>query len=152
MSKKFLLRVLGVGILAVAAVFWLLKELDVAGFEKFNLAWAGFIVTAGWGTLEILSTVFHNDGGVTFKKARIGLAVVLYILAVLCLVFAIAMPKNIVLPLIAVIVAGGLVVSVIVTGGKKWDEADNQKVGYKNYHQRKAEEAKAAEKEKKDGE
>ena len=143
MSKKFLLRVLGVGILAVAAVFWLLKELDVAGFEKFNLAWAGVIVTAGWGTLELLSTVFHNDGGVTFKKARIGLAVILYILAVLCLVFAIALPKNVVLPLIAVIVAGGLVVSVLVTGGKKWDEADNQKVGYKNYRQRKAEEEKA---------
>ena len=149
MSKRFLFRLLGVGILAVAAVFWLLKELDVEGFEKFNLAWAGVIVTAGWGTLEVLSTVLHKDD-VTSKKLRVGLAVVLYVLTVLCLIFAIAMPKNVVLPLIAVIVAGGMVVSVLVTGGKKWDEGDNHQVGYKNYHQRKAEEEKAAKKENKE--
>jgi hypothetical protein len=41
-----------------------------------------------------------------------------------------------------VLVAAGIVLGIIGTGGKKWDTADNQKVGYKNYHQRKAEEEK----------
>ena len=36
----------------------------------------------------------------------------------------------------------GIVLGVLVTGGKKWDEGDNQKVGYKTYRERKAEEEK----------
>ena len=35
-----------------------------------------------------------------------------------------------------------IVLGIIGTGGKKWDTADNQKAGYKNYHQIKEEEEK----------
>ena len=38
--------------------------------------------------------------------------------------------------------------TALITGGKKWDEGDNHKVGYKNYYQRKAEEERQTEKDK----
>ena len=40
-----------------------------------------------------------------------------------------------------------LVLGILITGGKKWDEGDNHKAGYKNYYQRKEEEEKAKRKE-----
>ena len=54
-----------------------------------------------------------------------------------------------VIPIIALVAAVGLLLTILFTGGKKWDEGDNQKVGYKNYYERKAEEEKQAEKEEK---
>jgi len=44
------------------------------------------------------------------------------------------------LPLICLIVALALFAGLFISGGKKWDLADNEKEGYKNYYERKAEE------------
>ena len=63
-------------------------------------------------------------------------------MAALCLIFALALPENLILPIILVVLAAMLVLGVLITGGKKWDEGDNHKAGYKNYYQRKAEEEK----------
>ena len=71
------------------------------------------------------------------------------VIAAISVIFALALPKSYIWPVIAVIVAVAGVLSVLATGGKKWDEGDNQKVGYKDYRARKAEEeARKAEEEK----
>ena len=79
---------------------------------------------------------------------QIFLSAGLLVVALVCLISALALPDNWVLPLILILLGVMIVLSVLITGGKKWDEGDNHKVGYKNYYQRKAEE----EKNKKDGE
>jgi hypothetical protein len=66
----------------------------------------------------------------------------LLVVTLLSIASAIALPDNWILPIICVMAALAIVLGIIVTGGKKWDTADNQKAGYKNYHQRKAEEEK----------
>ena len=76
----------------------------------------------------------------TLKKLKIWFGVVLLISALLCLISAIVIPENLVLPIIALIVAVGLNISILATGGKKWDEGDNHKKGYKNYYERQKEE------------
>ena len=66
----------------------------------------------------------------------------LLVIAAVCIAFALALPKNLVWPIIAVILAAALVIGLFATGGKKWDEGDNHKTGYKNYYERKKEEEK----------
>ena len=104
------------------------------------------MVSLGIGLLLILKGVFKKDN-VLFKKTNIYLGIGLLIVTLFSIASAIALPKNWILPIICVLAAAGLVLGIIATGGKKWDTADNQKVGYKNYHQRKAAEAKKEDKE-----
>ena len=54
------------------------------------------------------------------------------------------------MPIIAIVVTVALLLGFVAVGGKKWDQGDNQNVGYKNYYQRKAEEEKKAKEDKKD--
>ncbi len=140
MSKKILPRlIVGLSFLA-AAVLFLLSELMPDQFGGFNLAWAGLIFSGASGLALLLSALFTKNS-VALKKLQILLSAILLV-AVLCLVSALALPKNLVLPIILVVAAALLVLSILFTGGKKWDEGDNHKVGYKNYYQRKAEEEK----------
>lgn len=141
MSKNFIFKLL-IGLVILAGpVLWLLSLTVPETFGWFNLSYAVAIVSGGVGALLILFGVFKK-GSTTYKKANIYLGVGLLVVTVVALAMAIALPKNIIAPIVCVVVAAGLVVSIIATGGKSWDEADNNKVGYKNYHQRKAEEDK----------
>ena len=112
---------------------------DTFGF--FNLAWAGVILAGGLGLIIILQGCFQQNIS-TIKKFKIWVGAGLLVVALICLISAITIPENIILPIIAIIAAVALVLSLLATGGKKWDEGDNHKVGYKNYYQRKAEEEK----------
>lgn len=141
MSKKLLPRLIVALSFLTAAVFYLLSELIPEKFGGFNLAWAG-VIFAGASGLALLISSLLTKNSVTLKKGKIFLSGGLLIVAALCLVSALALPNNLVLPIILVIAAAVLVVSVLFTGGKKWDEGDNQKAGYKNYYQRKEEEEK----------
>ncbi len=146
MSKKFLIRLLvGLSFL-LAAVLYLLSELLPEKFGGFNLAWAGLIFSGVSGLAFLLGGLTAKNS-TQLRKLYVLLGTILLIVAALCLVSALAMPENLVLPICLVVAAAGLVLGLLFTGGKKWDEGDNQKVGYKNYYQRKAEE----EKNKKDG-
>lgn len=141
MSKKFLVRLLvGLSFLA-AAVFYLLSALDVEPFTKFSLAWAGLLFS-GVSGLAFLFSALATKNSTQLKKLHILLGTILLIVAALCLVSALALPDNLVLPICLVVAAVGLVLGLLFTGAKNWDEADNQKVGYKNYYQRKEEEEK----------
>ena len=62
-------------------------------------------------------------------------------IAAVSVVTALALPPdNYVWPIIAIVAAFAIVISLIATGGKKWDEGDNTQVGYKDYRTRKKEE------------
>jgi len=141
MSKNFLFKLL-IGLIILAApVLWLLSLVVPDTFGWFNASYAVAMVSGGVGLLLLLKGVFKKDN-VVFKKANIWLGIGLLVVTLFSIASAIALPKNWIIPIICVLVAVGIVLGILGTGGKNWDTADNQKVGYKNYHQRKAEEEK----------
>ena len=131
MSRKFFVKFLVVLAFLAAAVLWLLSVLVPDTFGFFNLNWA-VALFAGVGGLAFLFNGFAEKNSVTLKKMNIILGACLLVIAAVCIAFALALPKNLVWPIIAVILAAA--------GGKKWDEGDNHKAGYKNYYERKKEE------------
>ena len=146
MSKNFLSKLL-VGIIILAApVLWLLSLIIPETFGWFNLSYAVAMVSAGVGLLLIFKGVFKKDN-VIFKKANIWLGAGLLVITLFSIASAIALPENWIAPIICILAAAAIVLGIIGTGGKKWDTADNEKVGYKTYKQRKAEEEKAQQKE-----
>ena len=87
------------------------------------------------------------QNSVALKKLQLLLSGILLVVAAILVISALALPKNLVLPILLVVVSVLLVLGILFTGGKKWDTGDNQKMGYKNYYQRKAEEEKKKDKE-----
>ena len=141
MSKNFLFKLL-IGLIILAGpVLWLLSLVIPDTFGWFNLSYAVALVSGGVGLLLLLKGVFKKDN-IIFKKANIWLGMGLLVVTLLSIASAIALPDNWILPIICVMAGLAIVLGIIGTGGKKWDTADNQKTGYKNYHQRKAEEEK----------
>ncbi len=141
MSKNFIFKLCCCLLILAAPVLWLLKVLWPVQFGWFNLSLAVGFVTAGIGLLIILKQLL-SKGSALFKKFNIFVAGGLLIIALFCFVSAFALPKNVIAPIVCIILAACLLLGLLATAGKKWDEGDNQKVGYKNYHQRKAEEEK----------
>ena len=147
MSKNFLFKLL-IGLIILAApVLWLLSLIIPETFGWFNASYAVAMASFGVGLLLLLRGVFKKDN-VIFKKANIWLGIGLLVVTLFSIASAIALPDNWIVPIICVLAAAGFVLGIIATGGKSWDTADNQKVGYKNYHQRKAEEEKKENKDK----
>lgn len=141
MSKNFLFKLL-IGLIILAGpVLWLLSLIIPDTFGWFNLSYAVALVSGGVGVLLLLKGVFKKDN-VIFKKANIWLGMGLLVVTLFSIASAIALPDNWILPIVCIMAALAIVLGIIGTGGKKWDTADNQKAGYKNYHQRKAEEEK----------
>lgn len=148
MSKSFFSKFLVALVFVAAAVLYLLQVLEVITF--FNLSWAVMMVSGSLGALFILGGLFGKNLGI-IKKTRIILGSALLIVCLFSMVTAILIPEKIVFPIILIIVTGAILLSVVAVGGKKWDQGDNQNVGYKNYHQRKSEQEKEqAKQEKKD--
>lgn len=156
MNKRFLFGfTIGIAALA-AAVLWLLSVLVPDTFGWFSGGWAVVIISGVAGLAFVLKGVFVKESGV-LKKLNILIGAALLVVCFIQLAVEIALPKNAIAPIIMIIAVAALLLGYIVVGGKKWDSGDNQKVGYKNYYQRKAEaekqaaeQAKAAEKENKD--
>lgn len=139
MSKKIFLKLLVALSFLAAAVFFFLSVLEVEPFTEFSAAWAG-VIFAGVSGLALLFSAIATKNSTQLKKTKIILSTALLAVALVCVISALALPDNWILPLILILVGVMLVVSILVTGGKKWDEGDNHKAGYKNYYQRKAEE------------
>lgn len=146
MSKKILVRLLVALSFLVAAVFFFLSVLEVEPFTEFSASWAG-VIFAGVSGIALLFNAIGTKNSVTLKKLNVALSAVLLAVALVCLVSALALPQNWILPLILILIGVMLVLGILITGGKKWDEGDNHKAGYKNYYQRKEEEEKAKKKE-----
>lgn len=141
MSRNLIYKLLGALVVVAAAVLWILSLTVPETFGFFSLAWAGVLLCGGIGVIFLLNGIFQKNI-TTIKKLKIWFGVALLVCAVLCLVSAIAIPDSLVIPIIAVIVAIGFIITILATGGKKWDEGDNHKAGYKNYFERKKEEEK----------
>ena len=149
MSRNLIYKVLGTLVVLCAAIFWLLSITMPETFGDFSLAWAGVLLCGGLGVIMLLQGLFQKNN-VSIKKFKVWIGVGLIIGAILCLVSALAIPDSLVLPIIAIVLAAGLMIAVFASAGEKWDEGDNHKVGYKNYHERKKEEEKQQEKENKE--
>ena len=141
MSRNLIYKILGALVVVAAAVLWILSLTVPETFGFFSLAWAGVLLCGGIGVIFLLNGIFQKNI-TTIKKLKIWFGVALLVCAVLCLVSAVTIPENLVIPIIAVIVAVGFMITILATAGKKWDEGDNHKVGYKNYFERKKEEEK----------
>ena len=141
MSKKLFVRLLVALSFLAAAVFFFLSVLEIEPFTEFSASWAG-VIFAGVSGLALLFGAIGTKNSTQLKKMQIFLSAGLLVVALVCLIFALALPEDWLLPLIFILLGVMLVLSVLITGGKKWDEGDNHKVGYKNYYQRKAEEEK----------
>ena len=141
MSKNLFIRLLVALSFLAAAVFFFLSVLEVEPFTEFSASWAG-VIFAGISGLALLFSAIGTKNSTQLKKIKLFFSTGLLVVALLCLIFALALPENWILPLIFILLGVMLVLSVLITGGKKWDEGDNHKVGYKNYYQRKAEEEK----------
>lgn len=140
MSKKIFFKV-GVALVFVAAaVVWLLSVLLPEQFGGINLSWVIAVACGLLGVLFILRAFLSKT--LTFiKKFYIAVAAVFFVAAVLALVGTFIENKW-VLPIIAIVLTVAGLLSILAVGGKKWDTADNEKVGYKTYRERKEEEEK----------
>ena len=139
MSKKFLFGLIVCLLIVAIAVLWLLSALGVEEMKWFTLGWAATIAAGVLGVAFVGRGLFGKTAG-TLKKLWIFFGAAFLVVAVITLACEIAMPSKIVMPVIAIVLAVALLLGFIAVGGKKWDAGDNQKVGYKNYYQRKAEE------------
>jgi len=139
---------IGIAFLA-ALILWILSITNEDTFGFFSLNWAVLIVAGTAGVCFILRGLFGRGENVG-KKFRIMFGAGLLVIAFLCLVGEFALDDELIMPIILLILAAGLFFGMLAVGGRKWDQGDNQNVGYKNYRQRKAEEEKRLAKEAKD--
>jgi len=139
MNKTFMFNlVIGLSLVA-AAVLWILSIAAPDNFGWFNLNWAVAIFAGTTGVVFILRGTLVKMRDVVVKKFFVWLGAGLLAVAAFSaggLIFG----DEFVAPIIALILACGLVIGMIAVGGRRWDEGDNQRAGYKNYYQRKAEE------------
>lgn len=144
MSKKLLFRVLVCLVFVATAGIWLASKIFEEEFDGFNTTWLLAIIPGCLGVLFILKGLFQKNIG-TFKKLNIFFGAGLLIACMFAFVGTF-IEEQLVWPIIAVVITVAILLSVLAVGGKSWDEADNQKVGYKNYYQRKAEKEKEEQK------
>ena len=144
MGRNLVYKVLGALVILAAAILWILSLTVPETFGFFSLAWAGVVLCGGLGLLMLVQGCLQQNVS-TIKKLKIWFGIALLICAVLCLISELAIPGNLIIPIIAVMVAFGLLITILATGGAKWDEGDNHKAGYKNYFERKKEEEKSEE-------
>ena len=149
MDKRILSRIFLPFVLVMLAALWLAEVLVAKYYPDnnilawYSLSWATTIFLAAAGVKFLLDGIFMGSRGVIARRMTIIAGAVVLVMALICLTSAIAIPNNIIAPIIAIIITTGLFVAILVTGGRKWDAGDNQTAGYKNYRQRKAEEEKA---------
>ncbi len=149
MDKRILARIFLPFVLVILAGLWGAQVILANYYPSqnvlswYSLSWATTIFLAAAGLKYVLAGIFMTGKGVIARRMTIVAGAVMLVLALICLTSAIAIPNNIIAPIIAIIIALAVFIGILVTGGRKWDGGDNQKVGYKNYYQRKAEEEKA---------
>ena len=135
MSKNMLFKVLVALCFIAVAVLW---ALSVAEVITVNLSWVIAIFAFALGALFILKGLFSKNVG-TLKKLNILFGALLVVAGILALVGTV-IDDKLILPIIAIVVTVAILLCILATGGKKWDQGDNENVGYKDYRTRKKEE------------
>lgn len=139
MSKKLLFKVLVALCFVAVAVVWLLSALDVI---EVNMSWLIAIFAFALAALFIIYGFASKTVGVA-KKLYIVFGGALAVAGVFALIGSFMDKENVarlVLPIIAIAVTVVVLLCILAVGGKKWDQADNENVGYKDYRTRKREE------------
>ena len=135
MSKKLLFKVLAALCFIAVAVVWLLSAVGVI---EVNLSWLIAVFAFALTLLCIIYGLISKTVG-TFKKMYILLGAALVIAGILALVGTF-IDSKLVLPIIAIVITVAVLLCILAVGGKKWDQGDNENVGYKDYRTRKKEE------------
>ncbi len=138
MQKRHLFTVINLAALVFALTLWVISIAEPEAMGDFDFAWAAFIATSAWA-VSFTARVFVEKQ-VILKKSWTILAFVFFMAAAGCLIGALALPGKLILPIILLAAAVAALVGSLVLAGKKWDMGDNEKPGYKNYYERKAEE------------
>ena len=134
-NAKFIFNVVNVFGLVLGCLFWLLSAVAPDTFGWFNFASAVTLICGIWGLSFILQGAITKEDTV-MKRSRVIIGALFLIISAISLIWSISLPGEIVLPLVCFVVSLVLFASIFITGGKKWDEADNQKEGYKTYRER----------------
>lgn len=140
MSRRFLPKLLVLLAALAAIAFWIitLVKPDLFNFQTSYVI-AGLVAVVG---LYFLIRAIQEKDTIS-KRANMLFCIPCLVGAVAIVVAAtIGLEDKIALPILLGALVVGFILSLCVTGGKKWDEGDNHKVGYKNYYERKAEEEK----------
>ncbi len=137
MMKRHIFTLVNIVAFVFAALLWVISVAAPDVMGGFDLAWAGFIVTLLWAISFTVRVFFEKQ--IILKKSWTILAVVFFMAAIGCIIGALALKGKLVLPIICLSMGVAVLIASLVLGGKKWDEGDNQKPGYKNYYERKAE-------------
>lgn len=135
MSKKLLFKVLAALCFIAVAVVWLLSAVGVI---EVNLSWLIAVFAFALALLCIIYGLISKTVG-TFKKMYILLGAALVIAGILALVGTF-IDSKLVLPIIAIVITVAVLLCILAVGGKKWDQGDNENIGYKDYRARKKEE------------
>ena len=135
MSKKLLFKVLAALCFIAVAVVWLLSAVGVI---EVNRSWLIAVFAFALALLYIIYGLISKTVG-TFKKMYILLGAALVIAGILALVGTF-IDSKLVLPIIAIVITVAVLLCILAVGGKKWDQGDNENVGYKDYRTRKKEE------------
>ncbi len=144
MQKRHLFTIINLSALVFATLLWVIDVAAPTAMPGFNFAWAAFIATTIWGVSFIVRIFFEKQ--VVLKKSWAILAGMFFLMAAGSLIGALALPSKLILPILCFTAAVSVLLGSLIVGGKKWDQGDNEKPGYKNYYERKAEaEAKKAE-------
>jgi len=135
MNKKLVFR-LGITLtLLVAAVMWLLSAIPATA-ETFTVGagtighWIGFVVTLGIGIAFALRGFMDKSNGPPILKRLwiiFGIALVAVAVIIIIEIFVWFEDGVPVMPIVAVGLGVALFLSLIVVGGRKWDQADNEK-------------------------
>jgi len=131
MNKTFAFRlIMGLSLLA-AATLWLLSVIPATaesfGFERGSVGqWVGVIIAFGWGLAFILRGIIVKNSVPLIQRLQVIFGIALAAVGVLILV-EIFTWETPVMPIVAVAVAFALLLSLIITGGRRWDTADNEK-------------------------
>ena len=120
MSKNLLFKVLVALCFVAAALLWILFAADIIAI---NMSWAIAVFAFVLGALFIGKGLFSRNVG-TFKKLNILFGAVFVVAGVLALVGTF-IEESLVLPIIALIVTLAVLLCILATGGRKWDQGDN---------------------------
>ncbi|MGN0807632.1 MAG: hypothetical protein ACI4MN_04195 [Candidatus Coproplasma sp.] len=144
MNKNIIFKVLVCVLFVAVSVLWLLSAVLPDAFGGLNLAWLIAIFAFGMGLIFIGRGILDKDL-ISIRKFYILLGVLFLVASVCALIGTFIPSAEIALPIVAVVISAGLLISTLFVRGKKWDAGDNQEPGYKNYWERKAEQEKLEE-------
>lgn len=141
MSRSFLPKLMVLVAALAAIVFWIIVLVKPEVFGDFKVSYVIAALVAIIGLYFMLKAIQQKD--TMSKRAYMMLCIPCLLGAVAIIIAAtIGLKDKIALPILLAALVVGFILSLCVTGGKKWDEGDNHQAGYKNYYQRKAEEEK----------